>query len=126
MKVAAQSDLRSWIKKNLPIVKVGKFESRRFDVDFDGINGIINNNSYKEIANKGKQDEQYIEKLLLARKIHMNTDKFRYLPEADEPGRDHPDAVFKVFQGTIDGFDLQIKLKCNRDGNILWALKIIK
>ena len=52
MKVAAQSDLRSWTKKNLPIVKVGKFESRRFDVNFDGFNGIINNNSYKEIANK--------------------------------------------------------------------------
>ena len=126
MKVATQSDLRSWTKKNLPVVKVGKFKSRRFEVDFDGIPGIINNKSYKEIANKGKQDDQFIEKLLLAKKIHLNADKFRYLPEADEPGRDHPDAVFKVFQGTIDGFDLQIKLKCNRDGNILWALKIIK
>ena len=126
MKVAAQSDLRSWTKKNLPIVKVGKFESRRFDVNFDGFNGIINNNSYKEIANKGKSDEQYIERLLLAKKIHLNADKFKYLPQADEPGRDHPDAVFKVFRGSIDGFDLQIKLKCNRDGNILWALKIIK
>jgi len=125
-KVQAQKEYFDWVNSNLPKVKVGKFTAYRFDVKFDGIEAIINKNSYKEIANKGKSDDDYIERLSVAQKIHLNADKFIYLADRDEEGRDHPDAVFKSFQGEIDGFSVLIKLKCNRDGNILWALEIIE
>ncbi len=125
-KVQAQKEHFDWVNSNLPKVKVGKFTAYRFDVKFDGIEAIINKNSYKEIANKGKSDDDYIERLSVAQKIHLNADKFIYLADRDEEGRDHPDAVFKSFQGEIDGFSVLIKLKCNRDGNILWALEIIE
>lgn len=32
--------------------------------------------------------------------------------------------VVKYQQSEIDGFSVLIKLKCNRDGNILWALEL--
>ena len=123
-KVKAQKEYFDWVNSNVPKVKVGKFTAYRFDVKFDGIEAIINKNSYKEIANKGKSDDNYIDRLSVAEKIHLNADKFKYLADKDEEGRDHPDAVFKSFQGEIDGFSVLIKLKCNRDGNILWALEL--
>ena len=125
-KVKAQKEYLDWVNSNLPKVKVGKFTAYRFDVKFDGIEAIINKNSYKEIANKGKSDDNYIDRLSVAKKIHLNADKFKYLVGKDEEGRDHPDAVFRLFQGEIDGLSVLIKVKCNRDGNILWALELIE
>lgn len=123
-KVKAQREYWDWVNENLPEVKVGKFTAYRFDVKMDGIEAIINKNSFKEIANKGKKEDDYIDRLNLAKKIHLYADKFKYLEGKDEEGHDHPDAVFKLFQGEIDGFSVLIKLKCNRDGNILWALRL--
>lgn len=124
MKVRVQTEYRKWMNETLPETKVGKFKAYRFETNFDGVDAILNKKSYNEIANKGKNDEKYIERLTIAKKIHLNAEKFSYLKGQDEIGRDHPDAIFKCFQGEIDGYTVRIKLKCNQDGNILWALEL--
>lgn len=123
-RVEAQKDLTQWYKANLPNIRVGKFMSKRFEVEFDGDKVILNKNSYNEFINKGKLGLDYIDKLSLSKKIHLNADKFKYQKGEDEKGRDHEDSIFKVYKGKIDGYNVRLKVKCNNDGNILWAMEL--
>ena len=125
MKSKAQRDLTRWYKEEMPEVMVGKFKAHRFEINLEGLKAIINKNTYNEISNKGRNDDLYIERLVLTKKLHLNTTKFHYQKGKDETGIDHPDAIFKVFVGEIDGYSLKIKVKCNQDENILWSMEII-
>ena len=39
---------------------------------------------------------------------------------------DHPDAYFKVYEVVDDCYRVEMKVKCNRDGNFMHILRVYK
>lgn len=121
----AQKRLASWYKHNLPVINVGKFTARRFEVGLpDGGSVIIRKGFYEETKNKYQDDPLYIVKLEYAQKAHVYISDSHFIRTEDS--KDHPDAYFKVYEFTDECYRLEMKVKCNADGMYLHILRIYK
>ena len=122
----AQKELTNWYKQSLPEVMVGKFPSKRLVVSAsDGTEIIFNKNFYEEIISHHQDDPYYPLRLRYARNAHeivqASTLKVPY-----EEQKHHPDSFFKVYEYIDDCYRVEMKVKCNRDGNIMRYLRIYK
>lgn len=123
---AAKKDLVNWYKTNLPTVSVGKFTAKRFETTAaDGTNIIIKRSFYDETISKFQNDPMYPLKLVYAKKAHEFI-KTATLTEPNEASVDHPDAFFKVYEIVDDCYRIEMKVKCNRDGNFMHILRVYK
>ncbi|MBR5652840.1 MAG: minor capsid protein [Prevotella sp.] len=122
----AQRDLTNWYKQELPHVMDGKFPARRFERDTkDGIRVIINRNFYDETINKHQEDILYSLKLAYAKKAHeLIVDA--ELTNPNEPTSDHPGQIFRVYEYIDDCYRVEMKVRCNRDGNFMHIIRIYK
>ena len=122
----AQKELVEWYKQNLPETTVGKFTAKRFEIkDIDGMDVIINRKFYDEIISKYQDDPLYKLKLEYAQKAH-EIFPTAGLTNPSEQEKDHPGSVFRVYESVIDDNVLEWKVKCNRDANILYYLRVYK
>ncbi len=121
----SQKRLDTWYKQNLPVVNVGKFTARRFEVALpDGETIVIKKSFYEETKNKYQNDSLYPLKLEYARKAHNLINKSIFIRE--EKSKDHPDAYFKVYDFVDDCYRVEMKVKCNNDGMYLHILRVYK
>lgn len=127
-----REDLSQWVNKNLPeeIIATSKngspIKARRIILKIGNTSITINKNSYGEIANKGQASPDYSKRIQLAKRLHVpeNANTFKFVRTEDS--KHHPDVeAFDVFVGTIDGEPVEIKIKRNRDVNVLWALRLL-
>ena len=122
----AQKELTNWYKQSLPEVMVGKFPSKRLVVNTsDGTEIIFNKNFYEEIISHHQDDPYYPLRLRYARNAHEIV-KVSTLKDPYEEQKHHPDSFFKVYEYIDDCYRVEMKVKCNRDGNIMRYLRIYK
>lgn len=122
----AKKSLINWYKENLPTVTLGKFIAKRFDVSaIDGTKIFINRSFYNETINKHQNDPMYPLKLEYAKKAHELI-KIATLIDPNEKSIDHPDAYFKVYEFVDDCYKVEMKVKCNKDGNFMYILRVYK
>lgn len=122
----AQRDLVQWYKKELPHDTIGKFQARRFSAEaIDGIQVIINKNFYQETINKYQDDSLYMLKLAYAKKAHEYIKK-AVLTNPDEESKDHPGEIFRVYEYVDDCYRVEMKVRCNRDGNFMHVIRVYK
>ena len=122
----AKKSLVNWYKDKLPAVVLGKFTAKRFEVSAtDGTNIVIKRSFYDETISKYQDDPMYPLKLEYAKKAHelIRTAK---LIDPNEESIDHPDAYFKVYEVVDDCYRVEMKVKCNRDGNFMHILRVYK
>lgn len=62
-------------------------------------------------------------KLEYAQRLNQMMNKAKII-NPHEDSRDHPDAYFKVYEITDKCYRLELKVKCNRDGNFLHILRV--
>jgi len=124
---ALRKRLEKWYKENLPAVKVGKMEMKRFEVATpeEPIRTIINRNFYEETASKYKDSPEYAKRLELARQAHLIFPKAKHV--RDEVSRDHEDAsMFKVYEYETEYGIVEFKCKVNNDGYFLHYMRLLK
>lgn len=124
---ALRKRLEKWYKKNLPTVKVGKMEMKRFEVATpeEQVRTVINRNFYEETASKHKDSPEYSERLELAKQAHLIFPKSKYV--RDEEPRDHPEVItFKVYEYETGHGVIEFKCKVNNDGYFLHYMRLIK
>lgn len=104
----------------------GKFPAKRFKVETtDGVNVIVNRNFYKETINKYQDDILYTLKLEYAKKAHDLITKAT-ITNPNEPSIDHPEEIFRVYDYVDECYRVEMKVRCNRDGNYLHILRVYK
>lgn len=122
----AKKSLVNWYKENLPVGTLGKFMAKRFEVSAsDGTNIIIKRSFYDESISKYQDDPMYPLKLEYAKKAHELI-KTATLVNPNEKSIDHPGAYFKVYEIVDDCYKVEMKVKCNRDGNYMHILRVYK
>ena len=122
----AKKSLVNWYKENLPVGTLGKFMAKRFEVSAsDGTNIIIKRSFYDESISKYQDDPMYPLKLEYAKKAHELI-KTATLVDPNEKSIDHPGAYFKVYEIVDDCYKVEMKVKCNRDGNYMHILRVYK
>lgn len=122
----AQKNLTNWYKKSLPEVKLGKFTAKRLCVtDSEGVEIVFNKTFYNEVINKYQDDPLYPLKLEYARRAHEIIKQSR-LTNPSEDSVDHPDSIFRVYEYDDDCYLIEMKVKCNADGNIMRYLRVYK
>lgn len=122
----AKKLLVNWYKEKLPTVTLGKFTAKRFEVSAtDGTNIVIKRSFYDETISKYQDDPMYPLKLEYAKKAHELI-KTATLIDPNEKSVDHPDAYFKVYEIVDDCYRVEMKVKCNRDGNFMHILRVYK
>lgn len=124
---ALRKRLEKWYKENLPAVKVGKMEMKRFEVATpeEPIRTVINRNFYEETASKYKDSPEYAKRLEFARQAHLIFPKSKYV--RDEVSRDHEDAsMFKVYEYETEYGIVEFKCKVNNDGYFLHYMRLLK
>ena len=124
---ALRKRLEKWYKENLPAVKVGKMEMKRFEVATpeEPIRTVINRNFYEETASKYKDSPEYAKRLELARQAHLIFPKAKHV--RDEVSRDHEDAsMFKVYEYETEYGIIEFKCKVNNDGYFLHYMRLLK
>ena len=122
----AQKDLVKWYKQELPHVMDGKFPARRFEKNTkDGMKVVVNRNFYDETISKHQDDILYSLKLAYARQAHELISDAE-LTNPNEPSSDHPGEIFKVYEYIDDCYRVEMKVRCNRDGNFMHIIRIYK
>lgn len=122
----AQKKLTIWYKKSLPEVMVGKFPAKRITANAsDGMEIIFNKNFYEEMISHYQDDPYYPLRLKYARNAHEII-KISAVKDPNEHQKHHPDSYFKVYEYTDDCYHVEMKVKCNRDGNIMRYLRVYK
>lgn len=120
----AQKELEKWYKQNLPEDMDGKFPARRFKVETtDGVNVIVNRRFYDECISKYQDDIFYTLKLEYTKRAHDLITKAT-ITNPDEPSIDYPKDKFRVYDYTDDCYRVEMKVRCNRDGNYLHILRV--
>ena len=121
---SSQQKLRAAYKDILPEVKIGKTIGKRLSLNTaNGDTVILKKSFYEETVSKYKKDPMYPLKLEYARKIHGLISK-AVLRDPHEESIDHPDSYFKVYEIVDDCYRLELKVKCNKDGNFLHILRV--
>ena len=117
----AQKDLVGWYKKNLPTVKVGKFDAKRFEVEREGHSVIVNKGFYNEVIAHYKSDPHYKERLELSRQAHewIKDATFKRVESSEH----HPDTKFDVYEYKYEGVTFEMKCKQGQDGYYLYYMK---
>lgn len=118
--------LTEWYKENLPTVKVGNMEMKRFEVATpdEESRTVINRKFYEETASKYKDSPDYAIRLEFARQAHLLFPKSVHV--RDEVPRDHDDALaFRVYQYRTGEFTIEFKCKVNGDGCFLHFMRLL-
>lgn len=122
----AKKSLVNWYKDKLPTVSLGKYIAKRFEVTAtDNTNIVIKRSFYDETISKYQDDPMYPLKLEYAKKAHELI-KDANLIDPNEKSVDHPDAFFKVYEIFDDCYRIEMKVKCNKDGNYMHILRVYK
>ena len=122
----AEKALVKYYKSLLPEMQDGKFIQKRLVVSTkDGDEVIINKNFYDEIISKHKDDVLYLNKLEYAKHAHEMITKAT-LTDPNETAIDYEDAFFRVYEFVDEFYRVEMKVKCNRDGNFLHILRLFK
>lgn len=122
----AQKDLIQWCEQNLPDEMDGKFPAKRLKVvSSDMLEIIIRKKFYNESISKYKSDTLYPIKLAYAKQAHDLITKATLI-NPNEPNKDHPDSTFRVYEYIDDCYRIEIKIKCNRDGNFMHIIRVYK
>lgn len=122
----AQKDLIQWCEQNLPDDMDGKFPAKRLKViSSDMVDIIIRKKFYNESISKYKSDTLYPIKLAYAKQAHDLITKATLI-NPNEPSKDHPDSTFRVYEYIDDCYRIEIKIKCNRDGNFMHIIRVYK
>ena len=122
----AQKDLIQWCEENLPDDMDGKFPAKRLKVvSSDMLEIIIRKKFYNESISKYKSDTLYPIKLAYAKQAHDLITKATLI-NPNEPSKDHPDSTFRVYEYIDDCYRIEIKIKCNRDGNFMHIIRVYK
>ncbi len=122
----AQKDLIQWCEQNLPDDMDGKFPAKRLKViSSDMLEIIIRKKFYNESISKYKSDTLYPIKLAYAKQAHDLITKATLI-NPNEPSKDHPDSTFRVYEYIDDCYRIEIKIKCNRDGNFMHIIRVYK
>ena len=118
----AQKDLEHWYKQNLPETTVGKFKAKRFVVDKEGKEVIVNKNFYKEVISHHKEDQYYLERLELSTKAHEWIKEATFVRQ--EASRHHEDVeLFDIYEYNYQGIVYELTCKPNPDGYFLYYMK---
>ena len=64
-------------------------------------------------------------KLAYAKQAHELITKATLI-NPNEPSIDHPDSTFIVYEYIDDCYHIEIKIKCNRDGNFMHIIRVYK
>ena len=64
-------------------------------------------------------------KLAYAKQAHELITKATLI-NPNEPSKDHPDSTFRVYEYIDDCYRIEIKIKCNRDGNFMHIIRVYK
>ena len=120
------SELKQWAKDNLEEVKVGKFLAKRLVLsnDSDKSDVILNKTFFGECISKYKNDPLYLHKLIIAKKVCHLFKKSIFIRTESET--DHQDTLFRVYETSYAGYRVQFKVKCNRDADILYIMRLFK
>ena len=122
----AQKNLKNWYQKSLPEVKLAKFTAKRLYVtDSEGVEIVFNRTFYEEVISKYQDEALYPLKLEYARRAHEIIKQSRLI-DPDEDPVDHPDSKFRVYEYVDDCYRIEMKVKCNADGNIMRYLRVYK
>lgn len=122
----AQIDLIQWYEQNLPDGMDGKFPAKRLLVtSSDMLEIVVRKKFYNESISKYKSDPLYPIKLAYAKQAHDLITRAT-LTNPNEPSNDHPDSTFRVYEYTDDCYRIEIKIKCNRDGNYMHIIRVYK
>ena len=104
----------------------GKFPAKRLKVvSSDMLEIIIRKKFYNESISKYKSDTLYPIKLAYAKQAHDLITKATLI-NPNEPSKDHPDSTFRVYEYIDDCYRIEIKIKCNRDGNFMHIIRVYK
>ena len=104
----------------------GKFPARRFERDTkDGIRVIINRIFFDETINKHQEDILYSLKLAYVKKAHELISDAE-LTNPNEPKSDHPGQIFRVYEYIDRCYRVEMKVRCNRDGNFMHIIRVYK
>ena len=118
----AQKDLEQWYKQNLPETTVGKFKAKRFVVDKEGREVIVNQTFYKEVISHHKEDQYYLERLELSKKAHEWIKEATFVRQ--EVSRHHEDVdLFDIYEYNYQGGVYELTCKPNPDGYFLYYMK---
>lgn len=126
----ARKAVMDWAAKSLDEVtlytttKGEQVQAQRKVVIMDKSKVIINKKGLREICNKGRHDADYSLRMSLIPQIESHANAFSFV-RYEEPRHHNDTTRFKVLEGEIDGHRIEIKLKCNDDGEILYALRIL-
>ncbi len=120
----AGKSLENWYKDNLPTVTFKDSTAKRFVVTAtDRTDVIIKRSFYNEAIHRFKTDPLYPLKLEYAKKAHKLI-KTVTLIDPNEKSIDHPDAYFKVYEIVDDCYRVEMKVRCNKDGNFMHFLRV--
>ena len=123
---SSRKSLEDWYKTNLPTQSIGNIKAKRFEVTAsDGTDVIINRSFYNESISKYKTDPIYPIKLEYAKRVHELI-KTATLIDPNEKSIDYPDAYFKVYETIDDCYRVEMKIRCNNDGNYMHILRVYK
>lgn len=119
----SRKELERWYKENLPDTTVGKFKAKRFVVkNKNGKEIIINKSFYNDVSSHYQEDEYYLERLEMAKKVHEWIKKATLVRK--EKSRHHEDVeMFDVYEYDYNGIIYELKCKPNADGYFLYYMK---
>ena len=86
---------------------------------------ILSKSQHDETINKHQEDILYSLKLAYAKKAHDLITKAT-ITNPNEPSIDHPEEIFRVYDYVDECYRVEMKVRCNRDGNYLHILRVYK
>lgn len=108
-----------------PEYQHNKINFRHYVTDSEGVEIVFNRTFYEEVISKYQDDALYPLKLEYARRAHEIIKQSRLI-DPDEDPVDHPDSKFRVYEYVDDCYRIEMKVKCNADGNIMRYLRVYK
>jgi hypothetical protein len=117
----AAKDLQQWFAAAAPLTTAGGCQARRFTVQVQGEEVIINKRFVKEIISKHSEDPLYQKKLLYAQQTPLLLPKAKYVHT--ELGKDHAEQ-FKVYEYQDADYRIEFKVKCNSDELQLYIMRL--
>lgn len=120
----ARNKLKTWFDETAQEVRLSKkINAKRIVIDYHNTQFLINNNTLREIGDKGKYADDYPDRMELVTKLPQYFSTLK--EQKPEQGIDHPDALFRVFTGKIDNTNIKVKVKQERGMSIVWSIEIV-
>ncbi len=119
-----RNKLKTWFDETAQEVRLSKkINAKRIVIDYHNTQILINNNTLREIGNKGKYADDYPDRMELVTRLPQYFSALK--EQKPEQGIDHPNALFRVFTGKIDNTNIKVKVKQERGMSIVWSIEIV-